>query len=111
MGREWYFGVYRYLCASKKSISIMMKALQNRTTIRRYKGDDVSEELLNGLLEQAARTQTMGNLQLYSVVQGRGEEEAGSGPFQPAHGHTGPRCADDLCRFQAHHFMGRTTKG
>jgi len=48
MGREWYFGVYRYLCGSKKSISIMMKALQNRTTIRRYKGDDVSEELLNG---------------------------------------------------------------
>lgn len=46
----------------------MMKSLQNRTTIRRYKADDVSEQLLNGLLEQAARTQTMGNLQLYSVV-------------------------------------------
>ena len=45
-----------------------MKSLQNRTTIRRYKADDVSEQLLNGLLEQAARTQTMGNLQLYSVV-------------------------------------------
>ena len=75
MGREWYFGVYRYLCGSKKSISIMMKALQNRTTIRRYKGDDVSEELLNGLLEQAARTQTMGNLQLYSVVVTRDERQ------------------------------------
>ena len=75
MGREWYFGVYRYLCGSKKSISIMMKALQNRTTIRRYKGDDVSEELLNGLLEQAARTQTMGNLQLYSVVITRDERQ------------------------------------
>ena len=46
----------------------MMKSLQNRTTIRRYKADDVSEQLLNNLLEQAARTQTMGNLQLYSVV-------------------------------------------
>ena len=46
----------------------MMKSLQNRTTIRRYKADDVSEQLLNGLLEQAARPQTMGNLQLYSVV-------------------------------------------
>ena len=36
-----------------------MKSLQNRTTIRRYKADDVSEQLLNGLLEQAARTQTI----------------------------------------------------
>ena len=53
----------------------MMKALQNRTTIRRYKGDDISEELLNGLLEQAARTQTMGNLQLYSVVVTRNERQ------------------------------------
>lgn len=75
MGREWYFGVYRYLCGNKKSISIMMKALQNRTTIRRYKGDDISEELLNDLLEQAARTQTMGNLQLYSVVVTRDERQ------------------------------------
>ena len=34
----------------------MIKSLQHRTTIRRYKDKDVSEELLNGLLEQAMRT-------------------------------------------------------
>ena len=45
-----------------------MKSLQDRTTIRKYKKKEVSEELLNRLLEQASRTQTMGNLQLYSVV-------------------------------------------
>lgn len=53
----------------------MMKSLQNRTTIRRYKADDVSQELLNSLLEQAARTQTMGNLQLYSVVVTRDDKQ------------------------------------
>ena len=57
------------------NIYIMMKSLQNRTTIRRYKADDVSQELLNSLLEQAARTQTMGNLQLYSVVVTRDDKQ------------------------------------
>ena len=52
-----------------------MKSLQHRTTIRRYKDKDVSEELLNGLLEQAMRTQTMGNLQLYSVVVTRDDKQ------------------------------------
>ena len=51
-----------------------MKNLLTRRTIRRYTRDDVSETLLNRLLEQAARTQTMGNLQLYSVVVTRSEE-------------------------------------
>ena len=53
----------------------MIKSLQHRTTIRRYKDKDVSEELLNGLLEQAMRTQTMGNLQLYSVVVTRDDKQ------------------------------------
>ncbi len=35
---------------------------------------EVSEELLNRLLEEAERTPTMGNLQLYSVVVTRSEE-------------------------------------
>ena len=39
-----------------------------RRTIRQYADRDVDEQLLNNLMEQAARTQTMGNLQLYSVV-------------------------------------------
>jgi FMN reductase [NAD(P)H] len=45
-----------------------MKNLLNRRTIRRYTDQPVSDELLNRLLTEAARTQTMGNLQLYSVV-------------------------------------------
>lgn len=45
-----------------------MKNLLTRRTIRKYTSQDVSEELLNRLMTEAARTQTMGNLQLYSVV-------------------------------------------
>ena len=45
-----------------------MKNLSTRRNIRNYSLRDVSEELLNRLLTEASRTQTMGNLQLYSVV-------------------------------------------
>ena len=45
-----------------------MKNLLTRRTIRKYTQQDISEELLNRLMTEAARTQTMGNLQLYSVV-------------------------------------------
>lgn len=45
-----------------------MKNLLNRRSIRKYSNREVSDELLNRLLTEAARTQTMGNLQLYSVV-------------------------------------------
>ena len=51
-----------------------MKNLSTRRTIRRYADRDVSDELLNRLLDLAARTQTMGNLQLYSVVVTRSQE-------------------------------------
>lgn len=45
-----------------------MKNLATRRSIRQYADRDVSDELLNRLMTEAARTQTMGNLQLYSVV-------------------------------------------
>ena len=45
-----------------------------RKSIRKYKAQPVSDELLNNLLTQAEHTQTMGNLQLYSVVVTRSEE-------------------------------------
>ena len=51
-----------------------MKNLLTRRTIRKYSSREVSEELLNRLLNEAARTQTMGNLQLYSVVVTRSQE-------------------------------------
>ena len=51
-----------------------MKNLQNRRTIRKYADREVSDQLLNRLMSEAARTQTMGNLQLYSVVVTRSDE-------------------------------------
>ena len=45
-----------------------MKTILTRRTIRKYADREVSEDLLNRLFSEAARTQTMGNLQLYSVV-------------------------------------------
>lgn len=51
-----------------------MKNLETRRSIRKYADKPVSEELLNRLMSQAARTQTMGNLQLYSVIVTRSEE-------------------------------------
>ena len=60
-----------------------MKSIQNRTSIRKYSSREVSDELLNRLLEEAERTPTMGNLQLYSVVIRRSEE--GKKALAPAH--------------------------
>ena len=51
-----------------------MKNLATRRTIRHYSEKEVSDELLNRLLSEASRTQTMGNLQLYSVVVTRSKE-------------------------------------
>ena len=51
-----------------------MKNLTTRRTIRQYSNQEVSEALLSRLMTEAARTQTMGNLQLYSVVVTRSEE-------------------------------------
>ena len=60
-----------------------METINTRRTIRKYSDKDVSEELLNKLLSEAARTQTMGNLQLYSVVVTRSKE--GKERLAPAH--------------------------
>lgn len=60
-----------------------MKSIQNRTSIRKYSNREVSDELLYRLLEEAERTPTMGNLQLYSVVVTRSEE--GKKALSPAH--------------------------
>lgn len=51
-----------------------MKTINTRRSIRRYSGREVSEQLLERLLSEAMRTQTMGNLQLYSVVVTRSAE-------------------------------------
>lgn len=51
-----------------------MGTMATRRSIRKYSQEDVSSELLNQLLADAGRTQTMGNLQLYSVVVTRSPE-------------------------------------
>lgn len=51
-----------------------MKTINTRRSIRKYSEKEVSDELLNRLLGEAARTQTMGNMQLYSVVVTRSDE-------------------------------------
>lgn len=60
-----------------------MKNLTTRRTIRQYSNREVSQELLNRLMTEACRTQTMGNLQLYSVVVTRSAEKKQQ--LAPAH--------------------------
>ena len=57
--------------------------MTTRRTIRRYTARDIEPELLNRLLTEASRTQTMGNLQLYSVIVTRSAE--GKAALAPAH--------------------------
>lgn len=51
-----------------------MNTIDTRRSIRRYSQREVSDKLLDRLLAEATRTQTMGNLQLYSVVVTRSDE-------------------------------------
>lgn len=60
-----------------------MKSINQRRSIRKYSDKEVSDELLNRLLTEAERTQSMGNLQLYSVIVTRSEE--GKSALAPAH--------------------------
>ena len=60
-----------------------MKNLLTRRTIRKYSLQDISDDLLNRLMTEAARTQTMGNLQLYSVIVTRSAEMKAK--LSPAH--------------------------
>lgn len=60
-----------------------METIKTRKTIRKYSQHEVSDQLLERLLEEAERTPTMGNLQLYSVVVTRSKE--GKKALAPAH--------------------------
>lgn len=51
-----------------------MKNINTRRSIRKYADTPVTDELLRRLLSEAERTQTMGNLQFYSVVVTRSDE-------------------------------------
>lgn len=45
-----------------------MESIKNRRTIRKYKDQDISNQLLTELLTNSFRASTMGGMQLYSVV-------------------------------------------
>ncbi|HJA86473.1 MAG TPA: NADPH-dependent oxidoreductase [Candidatus Bacteroides avicola] len=62
-----------------------MESLKSRKTIRKYKQEDISDDLLNDLLEAACRASTCGNMQLYSVIVTRNAE--GKERLAPAHFH------------------------
>jgi nitroreductase len=57
--------------------------MKERRTVRHYTEQDISGELLNELLEVAARASNTGNMQLYSVVVTR--DKAGKEKLAPAH--------------------------
>lgn len=57
--------------------------MKQRRSIRKYTQEPVSDELLGTLLRAASHTQTMGNLQLYSVIVTR--DEAMKQALAPAH--------------------------
>lgn len=85
--RGQYTPLFGKLCVplqgNNRQTTLNMKSIQNRTSIRKYSQREVSDELLNRLLEEAERTPTMGNLQLYSVIVTRSEE--GKKALAPAH--------------------------
>lgn len=60
-----------------------MNNILTRRTIRKYSTRDVDNSMLSDLLAKASRTQTMGNMQLYSVVVTRSDE--GKKALAPAH--------------------------
>lgn len=62
-----------------------MKTINTRRSIRKYQRKEVSNELINRLLTESERTQTMGNLQLYSVVITHSDEQKRK--LAPAHFH------------------------
>ena len=62
---------------------LRMNTIKTRRSIRKYADREVSADLLARLLEDAERTQTMGNLQLYSVIVTR--DEAMKKRLAPAH--------------------------
>ena len=57
--------------------------IQERKTIRKYKAMDVDKALIHSLLSTASRAATMGNMQLYSVVETYSAE--GKAALAPLH--------------------------
>ena len=68
-----FYRIFTNFAFGFKNINVM-KTINTRRSIRKYQEKDVPAEQLDRLLAEAARTQTMGNMQLYSVVVTRSAE-------------------------------------
>jgi len=55
------------------SMEDTIDSLFNRRTIRKYRSDAVSDDLLNDLLNAGCRSSTTGNMQVYSIIVTRDE--------------------------------------
>ncbi|MCC8154748.1 MAG: nitroreductase family protein [Tannerellaceae bacterium] len=62
---------------------MLLDSMKNRRTIRQYTEQDITDELLNELLEIGVRASNTGNMQLYSVVVTR--DAANKEKLAPAH--------------------------
>jgi len=51
-----------------------LDTIYNHRSIRKYKSDVISEEILDNILEAAFRTSTTGNMQVYSIIVTQDEE-------------------------------------
>lgn len=52
-----------------------LKTLLDHRTIRNYKSDPLSQEMIDQILQAAIRTSTTGNMQVYSIIVTRDEEK------------------------------------
>jgi len=52
-----------------------MELLKSHRTIRKYQSTDISEDILNDILECGIRSSNTGNMQLYSVIVTRSQEK------------------------------------
>ncbi|HLO58795.1 MAG TPA: NADPH-dependent oxidoreductase [Bacteroidales bacterium] len=52
----------------------MIKAIESHRSIRKYKADPISDELLNTVLTAGTRASTTGNMQVYSIIVTTGQE-------------------------------------
>lgn len=61
----------------------MIKSMKIRKSIRKYQTKDIPNELIEELLQTAAQGSTVGNMQLYSVIETRDKEKKEE--LSPAH--------------------------
>lgn len=54
----------KIICLQKKSMDIIF----NHRSIRKYKSDPISQQVLDDILKAASRASTTGNMQVYSIV-------------------------------------------